>query len=82
MSRGREQFGWRVGMRCQVSVPKGGGDGGMMWCLATVVGYSKGGTRIHVDLDGCDWGLALTASDAKTRLRSLHFSRAKGPVLP
>jgi len=40
------------------------------WYPGRVVGFSPGRTRVHVDYDGdVPYGLALTKSDVKTRLR-------------
>lgn len=58
------------GMTVEVEIPKGG-ESGMHWVRAKVVGFSKGYTRVHLDFEGCDWGLALTKSDVKKRVRAL-----------
>ena len=58
------------GMTAEVQIPKGG-ESGLQWVRALVVGFSTGGTRVHLDFEGCDWGLALTKSDVKARVRAI-----------
>lgn len=69
------------GMIVEVEIPKAG-EPGMHWVRAKVVGFSKGRTRVHLDFEGHDWGLALTKSDVKTRVRAVTVRQAKAAKPP
>lgn len=65
------------GMRVEVQIPKGG-EPGMRWVRAIVAGFSRGGSRVHIDIEGFDdWGLALTKADVKARVRAITTNRTE-----